>query len=128
MGAVLCAKISLKRKEYAMKYPEIKERFEQVLSKKGITARELAERSAVNETSISQYVNGHHKPSNISSGRMAEVLGVDPLWLMGYDVPMIPTGAAAAGLRDGALLAKINQLSDRDKKVVEQMVDSILDS
>ena len=110
-----------------MKYPEIRERFEHVLRRNGITARELADKSGVNETSISQYVNGHHAPSNISSGKMAEVLGVDPLWLMGFDVPMIPSPAASAGLKDGALLAKIGRLTESHRTVVENMVDSLLD-
>lgn len=50
--------------------------------------QELANESGVSKSSISQYLKGSHKPSNISSGKMAKVLGVDPLWLMGFDVPM----------------------------------------
>ncbi|MBQ8559087.1 MAG: helix-turn-helix domain-containing protein [Tyzzerella sp.] len=51
--------------------------------------QELANRSEVNKASISQYINGSHKPSNISAGKMASVLQVNPLWLMGFDVPMV---------------------------------------
>ena len=50
----------------------------------GITQRELANKSGVNEASISQYVNGNHAPSNVSAGKMAAVLGVHPLYLMGF--------------------------------------------
>ena len=50
--------------------------------------QELANESGVSKSSISQYLKGSHNPSNISSGKMAKVLGVDPLWLMGFDVPM----------------------------------------
>lgn len=50
--------------------------------------QELANESGVSKSSISQYLKGSHKPSNISSGKMAKVLDVDPLWLMGFDVPM----------------------------------------
>lgn len=31
---------------------------------------------------------GSNSPSNISSGKMGEILNVNPLWLMGFDVPM----------------------------------------
>lgn len=50
--------------------------------------QELAEKSKVSKSSISQYVNGSHAPSNISAGKMSKVLGVEPLWLMGFDVSM----------------------------------------
>lgn len=58
------------------------------LSNKNIKPQELSDKSGVNKASVSQYVNGSHKPSNISAGKMAAILDVDPLWLMGFDVPM----------------------------------------
>ena len=54
----------------------------------GITAQELSNKSGVAKASISQYVNGSHKPSNISSGKLSKILDVNPLWLMGFDVPI----------------------------------------
>ena len=58
------------------------------LSNLNMKPQELANKSGVSKASISQYINGSHAPSNISSGKMGPVLGVDPLWLMGFDVPM----------------------------------------
>ena len=58
------------------------------LSNKNMKPQELSDKSGVNKASVSQYVNGSHKPSNISAGKMADILDVDPLWLMGFDVPM----------------------------------------
>ena len=71
-----------------MKYPETARRLRLALDNKGIIPKELADKSKVSKASISQYINGSHAPSNISSGKMAEVLGVSPVWLMGFDVPM----------------------------------------
>ena len=51
--------------------------------------QELADKSGVSKNSISQYLNKRSIPSNISAGKMAKALGVNPMWLMGYDVPMI---------------------------------------
>ena len=59
------------------------------LSNAEMSAKELSDRTGVREASISQYVNGYHKPSNISAGKRGEVLGVNPLWLMGFDEPML---------------------------------------
>lgn len=58
------------------------------LSNANMRPQELADKSGVSKASISQYVNGSHAPSNISSGKMASVLNVNPLWLMGFDVSM----------------------------------------
>ena len=69
-----------------MKYQKIAQRFSDILARNNMTAKELAEKSDVSESSISQYVNGNHKPSNITAGKIAKVFDINPLWLMGYDV------------------------------------------
>lgn len=63
-------------------------RLQYALDQANMKAQELADRSKVNKASISQYINGTHAPSNFSAGKMGAVLDVDPVWLMGYDVPM----------------------------------------
>ncbi len=55
---------------------------------KGLKPIELARLTNIGRSSISQYMNGTYVPSNLSSDKMASVLGVNPLWLMGFDVPM----------------------------------------
>ena len=70
-----------------MKNVETARRLQDALDRKGMTAAELAKKSGVSKASISQYINGSHAPSNISSAKMAEVLGVNALWLMGFDLP-----------------------------------------
>ena len=72
-----------------MKFELTSKRIRQALSEAQMSARELAEKTGVREASISQYVNGYHKPSNISAGKIGNVLNVNPLWLMGFDAPMI---------------------------------------
>lgn len=68
-----------------MKYEKTAQRLRKVLVMRNIRAAELAERSGVNKSSISQYYNGTHKPSNIAAMKMSQVLGVNPMWLMGFD-------------------------------------------
>ena len=70
-----------------MKYPETAKRLKEAMDECGIISQELADKSGVGKASISQYLNGSHKPSNLSSGKMATVLNVNPVWLMGFDVP-----------------------------------------
>lgn len=71
-----------------MKFLETARRMKVALDRANMTQQELSEKSGVSKSSISHYINGNHSPSNISSNAMAEVLGVNPLWLMGFDVDM----------------------------------------
>lgn len=71
-----------------MKYELTAKRLKTALDKYSMKPQELSEKSGVSKASISQYINGSHTPSNISSGKIATVLNVNPLWLMGFDVPM----------------------------------------
>ena len=71
-----------------MKNSETAKRLTTAMSLANITQQELSDRSGVGKASISQYCNGSHAPSNVSAGKMAKVLGVSPVWLMGFDVPM----------------------------------------
>lgn len=63
-------------------------RLQIALSNKNMKPQELCDASGVSKSSISQYINGSHCPSNISSGKMGKILNVNPLWLMGFDVQM----------------------------------------
>lgn len=71
-----------------MKNPETAKRLQEAIRVNNMIPQELADRTGISKASISQYLSGQHKPSNISAGKMAEVLGVSPLWLMGFEVPM----------------------------------------
>lgn len=70
-----------------MKYKITAQRLRDALHSKGLKAQELANLAQINKASVSHYLGGSHKPSNINAGKMAQVLGVDPLYLMGFDVP-----------------------------------------
>lgn len=61
-------------------------RLNEALHDANMTAQELSNKSGVSKNSISQYRNGVFKPSPVSSAAIGRVLGVNSLWLMGYDV------------------------------------------
>ena len=69
-----------------MKHIETANRINEALTESGLTAQELANRTGLNKASISQYRNGTHKPSNKTATLIGDVLDVNPLWLMGFDV------------------------------------------
>jgi len=61
-------------------------RLQLALSRSNMRPQDLADSSGVSKSSISQYINGSHSPSNISAAKIGKVLKVNPLWLMGFDV------------------------------------------
>lgn len=89
-----------------MKNPITAKRLSLALSNVDMKPQELANRSGVSKASISQYLSGSHAPSNISSGKMSKVLDVDPVWLMGFDVPMRKTAVAEKEITQPTVISK----------------------
>ena len=73
-----------------MKYAETARRLLYAMEISNTTQQDLSNKSGVSKSSISHYVNGSNEPGNKSAYAMANVLGVNPLWLMGIDAPMAP--------------------------------------
>ena len=71
---------------------------------------ELSERSGVSKSSISQYCNGVICPSNISAQRMGKVLGVHPLWLMGFSDEYLPEASSSEPSAPSSLFMETHQL------------------
>ncbi|MCI8370914.1 MAG: helix-turn-helix transcriptional regulator [Lachnospiraceae bacterium] len=101
-------------------------RLRKALANKSMKAQELAELSGVNKSSISQYINGSHAPSNISSGKIGKVLEVNPLWLMGFDVEMKKEISEKEAEKDISIIHKFSLLTKRDKHIILDMIDSML--
>lgn len=101
-------------------------RLQLALSNANMKPQELADKSGVNKSSISQYINGSHAPSNISSGKMGKVLNVEPMWLMGFDVEMRKELSSKNAKNNMIFLEKFSILNERDKKIVMSMIDSML--
>lgn len=108
-----------------MKHELTAKRLQLAINNANMPAQELANRSGVAKASISQYVNGSHKPSNISSGKMAPILDVNPLWLMGFDVPMKTTPADTPTIHKGI---SINVLGRVAAGIPVEAITDIIDT
>lgn len=51
---------------------------------------EFSRRTGIGKSSISQYVNGTNAPGSITAAKIGEAFHLDPMWVMGFDVPMKP--------------------------------------
>lgn len=71
-----------------MKYPKVAENFRKILSLRGLSAQELADKAGIGKSSISHYVNGSHCPSTQRAQELADIMKCNPVWLMGLDDEM----------------------------------------
>ena len=68
-----------------MKYITTAARLRAALDEKGLRSQDLANKTGIGKSSISQWINGRNKPSYQSAVKMARVLACDPYWLMGEE-------------------------------------------
>ena len=80
----------------------------------------------MNKSDISQYVSGKVEPNQEKLFILAKALGVNEAWLMGFDVQMKKELSSSEAEGDIELIEKFSLLSERDKQLVMNMIDSML--
>lgn len=68
----------------------IASRLRKALSLRNMKQQELVEKTGMPKSSICQYLSGYAEPKTDRVYAMAIALNVDPVWLMGFNVPMEP--------------------------------------
>ena len=66
----------------------IKDRLNEALKVRNMTAAELSKLTGLNKSSVSRYLSGSSIPRSLAIGNMARALHVNPAWVLGYNVPM----------------------------------------
>lgn len=61
----------------------IKDRLNEAMQKRGITATELAKLTGLNKSSVSRYLTGENIPRSLAIGKLAQALRVNPAWILG---------------------------------------------
>lgn len=65
---------------------KIKDRLNEALQLRGMTAADLAKKSGMAKSSVSRYLSGENIPRSVAIGKMAAALNVSPAWILGYDL------------------------------------------
>ena len=63
-------------------------RLKQALSVRNMTQSELCQKTKIPKSALSEYVKGLYEPKQDRLLIIAEAMDIDPVWLMGFDVPM----------------------------------------
>ena len=90
------------------------------LALSNVKACQLAENIGISKQAISMYVAGKRTPKRPTIEALARELGVNPLWLLGYDEPKYiekPTTVSSDGL-DPEHMELLKSLSKADLDIV----------
>lgn len=74
----------------AKKISTTKDRLAEMMRTFGISAADIVRKTSINKSTLSNYINGKRTPVQDQLSLIADPYGIDPAWLMGYDVPMKP--------------------------------------
>lgn len=64
----------------------IKDRINEALQMRNMTASDLAKKSGIAKSSISRYLTGENVPRSTAIEKIATALNVSPTWILGYNV------------------------------------------
>lgn len=80
------------RRKYIMTRLNIaKERLNSVMKEQNIRQIELSEKTGISKGMINHYCKGRYVPSNLNAKKIGDCLGVNPVWLMGFEAQKYDT-------------------------------------
>lgn len=71
-----------------MNHDSIKNRLNKAILLRNIKPIDLAKKTGISKSSLSEYIKGIHEPKRNTIYLLSEALQVSPAWLLGFDVPM----------------------------------------
>ena len=95
-----------------MEKRELKDRLAEGMALRGMRATDLAEKTGINKTTISYYVNGKTVPRASKLYLIARALDVSEAWLLGYDAPIHRSDAQKKNDQLAKLIVKMRTDSD----------------
>lgn len=63
-------------------------RIKKALAVRNMTQAELCKKTKIPKSALSEYIKGLYEPKQDRLLILSDALNVDPVWLMGFDVPM----------------------------------------
>ena len=86
-------------------------RLKKALSIRNMKQAELCEKTKISKSVLSEYISGVYEPKQDRVFILSQALNVDPVWLMGFDVPMEPENKKISPDEEG--------LTEGEKNVLE---------
>lgn len=89
------------------------ERIKALMDFYNINQTDLSKKSGVGRTAIANYVKGIREPKQDAVYLLSKPFNINPVWLMGYDVPMFATS-------DAQIAEIADVITSRDKVITEE--------
>ena len=97
----------------------------------GGSQQRFADLCRVRKNSVSQWVNGITAPGNKSAVQISRVFGVDPLWVMGEDVPKFKSAVnltVEMTNYEESMFHKYRSLPQSKRKLVDDMINALYEA
>lgn len=120
-----------------MRNSNSKKRIRELMDYYHINQTKLCQRTAIQKSALSNYLNGDREPRQDQISAIVDPFGVNPAWLMGYDVPMFMEPAAPVSSSPGSgslredekkLLAYYNLLDAEDRDEARGYIKGLVQS
>lgn len=115
-----------------MKASNSKERLKEMMIALELKPADICRRSGLQKSALSNYINGTREPRQDQISLICDPFGINPAWLMGYDVPMYiaeaptSTPAAPSGY-EAQLLESFRQLNSEGQQKAIAYVSDLVD-
>lgn len=108
-------------------------RIKKALSIRGMKQSEICEKTKIPKSALSEYISGAYEPKQDRLFLIAQALEVDPVWLMGFDVPMekekkIPPSELSLTEGEQTMLELFRLVPEDKQKLVLQMIQAALNT
>lgn len=110
-----------------MKITDSAHRLQEIMEVYGLKQSDVAVRTGISKATISHYVRGTREPRQDNITLICEAFNVDPAWMMGHDVPMRKPSPDEAASLDAEISKKMMKLSDEKKRIVLNLIDSLME-
>lgn len=99
-------------------------RLNKALSIRGLTQKDICDRTGLSSALVSQYSTGKAKPKSDKIFLIAKALNVDETWLLGYDVPMEKSKGSFGKVNTDSI---VDYIVDDDMRIMIETVSKMPD-
>lgn len=104
------------------KITNTQKRLHELMSALNIKQNDIADKTGLNKSTISNYCNGNRVPNQTNLAIIADAFNISPAWLMGYEVNMMRNKDQLvdyiATIEERDILMKLQKIDESDRELI----------
>lgn len=104
------------------KITNTQKRLHELMSALNIKQNDIADKTGLNKSTISNYCNGNRVPNQTNLAIIADAFNISPAWLMGYEVNMMRNKDQLvdyiATIEERDILMKLQEIDESDRELI----------